>query len=56
MISLPIWVAITLYVWSILSLFFIGITLPIELKGIKSKMLVNLDAYKSPTNDKHNNE
>jgi hypothetical protein len=38
MITLPLWVAIVEFIWGILALFFIGLTLPTIIQAIKLKI------------------
>jgi hypothetical protein len=40
MITLPLWVAIVEFIWGILALFFIGLTLPTIIQAIKLKIFI----------------
>jgi hypothetical protein len=53
MITLPLWVVIIEYVWRILALFFIGISLPVIIRAIKSKTFINPNTDWNPNNNQN---
>ena len=50
MITLPLWVAIVEFIWGILALFFIGLTLPTIIQAIKLKIFINYNTNRNPSN------
>jgi hypothetical protein len=51
MITLPLWVAIVEFIWGILALFFIGLTLPTIIQAIKLKIFIYPNTNRNPSNN-----